>query len=73
MVGAAAERIQRAHEELLLARHQLRKALEARAALPGRQPGDCGTPSGYRQHKRKKEAPCWACTEGYTWDKKRRL
>lgn len=66
-VVAAADRIEYAHIQLLEARRQLRRALEARSKSGGRQPGVCGTPSGYRKHQRRNEAACMACTEAYTW------
>lgn len=39
---------------------------------PGRPPAKCGTPSGYRRHRRLKEAACGACKEAQSAAKKRK-
>lgn len=67
-VSAAARRLveaQRALEaaglEHRAAHKELADALQARAALPGRQPWSCGTLAGYKRHRREKTQPCYAC------------
>jgi hypothetical protein len=70
-VTAAAERMNRAHAELTMARRELRQVLEARALMAQRQPGYCGTPAGYKRHDRDNEVPCHACVEAKTWERQR--
>lgn len=62
-VAAAAERVNRAHEELAAARKELRQALEARDALPGNQPTVCGSLAGARTHTKNGEPICYACAD----------
>lgn len=71
-VRLAAYLVNAAHDQLAHARRTLFGALEHRATRPGRKPGECGTPAGYRRHQRAEEAACWACTEANNWEKRRR-
>jgi hypothetical protein len=68
----AAFLVNAAHDQLTHAQRTLYRALDARARRPGRKPGECGTPAGYRRHQRAGEPPCPACMEGNNWDKRRR-
>lgn len=68
----AAHLVNAAHAQLHHAQRHLYAALERRAERPGRQPGDHGTPAGYRRHQRAEEPPCWACMEAHNWDLRRR-
>lgn len=68
----AAYLVNAAHAQLGHARRALFAALDARAKTPGRKPGECGTPAGYRRHQRARQVPCYACIEGRTWDERRR-
>lgn len=70
-VTVAANRVNRAYEELWAARREHRVALKRRAES-GRQPGVCGTAAGYRRHQVEFEAPCWACLDAHSWYKTRR-
>ena len=71
-IRLAAILVNAAHDQLSHARRSLFVALEHRAAQPGRKPGECGTPAGYRRHQRAQETACWACTEANNWEKRRR-
>jgi hypothetical protein len=67
----AAHLVNAAHSQLAHAQRCLYTCLEERAARPGRQPGECGTPAGYRRHVRDQEAACWACLEAHGWSQRR--
>lgn len=67
----SARLVNAAHAQLAHAQRCLYAALEERAALPGRKPGECGTPAGYRRHQRAEDAACWACVEANNWAKRR--
>jgi hypothetical protein len=67
----AAHLVNAAHAQLAHAERALFAALDIRRAQPGRKPGDCGTPAGYRHHLRYDEAPCAACVAAKRWEKRR--
>jgi hypothetical protein len=69
-VAVAAGLLNRAHRDVREARQLLFQALRARAARGGRQPGQHGTPAGYRRHQRHATVPCEACMEAWTWSKR---
>lgn len=71
-VALAAFLVNAAHDQLTHARRALFAALDARARRSGRQPGECGTPAGYRRHQRAQDPPCFACVEANSWEKRRR-
>ena len=70
-VQLAAFLVNAAHEQLAHAQRSLYSALDQRSKIPGRKPGECGTPAGYRRHQRAVETPCWACMEANNWAKRR--
>ena len=69
----AVEWVTEAYEELVAARVELYRVLRQRHETPGRKPGRCGTPAGYRRHQRADESPCIGCVEAWTWDYNRRV
>lgn len=85
-VGEAAEDVNRAYAHLdkmkrlvriaeiqaKAARGYLFKALDERAAIPGKKPAICGTPVGYHHHRENLEPSCYACLQGLNWDRRYR-
>lgn len=71
-LSTAAFLVNAAHNQLAHAERSLYAALNKRAKTPGRKPGECGTPAGYRRHQRAEEIPCFACIAGKSWDERRR-